>query len=92
MESTVNRSPLRRRNEANIEERARVKAAIDARIVAITKADIDAEGKQQWIKTGVTGRTRIFGLDRDAAVKRLKQKIEFEEEQQKHLDFLERYR
>ncbi|CAF1067164.1 unnamed protein product, partial [Brachionus calyciflorus] len=92
VESTVKRSPLRRRDEANSRERARFKAAIDARTAAITKADIDTEGKRQWIKTGVTGRSRISGLDRDAAFKRLKQKIEFEEEQQKHLDFLERYR
>ncbi|CAF0929554.1 unnamed protein product [Brachionus calyciflorus] len=78
-------------DETNARERARVKAAIDATTAAITKADIDAEVKRQWIKTGVTERSRISGLDRDAAFKRLKQKIEFEDEQQKHLDFLERY-
>ena len=76
----MNRSPLRRKDEANARERARVKAAIDARTAAITKADIDAEVKRQWIKTGVTGSSRISGLDRNAAFKRLKHKIKFEEE------------
>ncbi|CAF1019044.1 unnamed protein product [Brachionus calyciflorus] len=71
VESIVSRSPLRRRDEANARERARVKALID---------------------TGVTERSRISGVDQDAAFKRLKQKIEFQEEEQKHFDLLEHYR
>ena len=59
----MNRSPLRRRNEAKAEESTRVQAGIEARtaqfevIEVITKADIDAEVKRQWIKDGLSGRS-----------------------------------
>ncbi|CAF0833193.1 unnamed protein product [Brachionus calyciflorus] len=91
VESTVKRSPLRRRGEANARERAKVKATIDARTAAVTKADIDAEVKRQSIETDVTRSSRISGLDRDAAFKRLKQK-KIQRRAAKTFGFFGRYR
>ena len=92
-QATVNFSPLRRMREAKRQESERVQRIISERISAISKADIDEEVREEWLKNGIDGsRKRISKTDRKNARLRLEKRINDEEQKNKHVNFLETYR